>query len=288
MNWHRFLPKKKQEPTVSDVETGGYFISSDRDFLQGQEAQEQLKQKNDWHYFQEEAGILCVDKERWQEAQSFESRTWLCDNRQARLDNNLLHQANFDDYFHLQDRTFQRGIELGCGPFTNIRHIAKFATIAEIHLLDPLLKQYTKHPHCVYQGGTLKIPAGLFTKKKKAFLHNIPIEELQTDLTFDLVILINVLEHCYDAERIFGQILKIISRGGYFVFYDKYLEPDFLAQKVKTSYDAGHPLRISGRVIDRFLEDNFYPLLYKLNYFPVLKRGMNVSYHGLYFIGWKK
>src|SRR5262249_22728923 len=148
-------------------------------------------------------------------------------------DRNEYHKEHFAGYSPLRGRHFKRGIELGSGPFTNMRLIAAACTIDEIHLLDPLLNDYVNHPFCSYKHGRL---SGLLTqlhpmriardlrplRQAKRFISNranairtggilgrpvsliaSPIESYQTDLKFDLVVMVNVIEHCLDGDKVF-------------------------------------------------------------------------------------
>lgn len=267
------------------------FISKEREILVGNEALRKLRQQNDLKYFDPEKGVTSVDKERWQDAQIYESNNWLRDWRYAKEDNNTLHKKHFDNYSQLKGKVFNNTIELGCGPFTNIRHIAEVCKIKNIHLLDPLITKYLEHPNCSYKNKRLKVKSrfpSLFGKELPVMLYPYPIEEFTGKSDFDLIILINVLQHCYDVYKIFDKILEIAKKGAYFVFYDKYFDTKTLAERIRTQYDAGHPLRIERNVFLNFLEQNFIPLLSKLNYFERSKRGTDASYYGFYYIGYRK
>jgi SAM-dependent methyltransferase len=125
----------------------------------------------------------------------------------------------------------------------------------------------------------------MFNRKIPAVLHPVPIEELDIKNKFDLVVMINVVEHCYDVNKIFRKIMDISRPGSIFVFYDKYFDKNELNERIESWYDAGHPLRVSGDIFDEFLKKNFYALLYKINYFSANKRGLDLSWRGLFFIG---
>lgn len=267
------------------------FASKEREILIGNEALKKVRQQNDLKYFDPKKRVTSVHKERWRDAQIYESNCWLRDFRYAKEDNNTLHKTHFDNYSQLKGKIFNNAIELGCGPFTNIRHIAGVCKIKNIHLLDPLIIKYLEHPNCSYKNKRLEVKRrflGLFGTEFPVTLHPYPIEEFTEKINFDLILMINVLEHCYDIYKIFDRILEISKEGSYFVFYDKYFDIKILAERIKTEYDAGHPLRIEKNVFLDFLEQNFIPLLSKINYFKRFKRGMDASYYGFYHIGYRK
>jgi hypothetical protein len=134
------------------------FISKERKFIVGDEAQKEIEKHNDAIYFRRDKGVMFVSKERWEEAQYFEKSTWMVDNLRASNDSNTLYEKHFDNYRQISGMRFDNAIELGCGPFTNMRIIARHTDIGRVHLLDPLINDYLSHPNCFYNGGCLMVP----------------------------------------------------------------------------------------------------------------------------------
>ena len=60
-------------------------------------------------------------------------------------DHNYLNYLDFAGYQVLTGLRFERVIELGCGPFTNLRYIARRCDISTVELLDPLIGDYLQH-----------------------------------------------------------------------------------------------------------------------------------------------
>lgn len=265
-------------------------ISKDRKVLLGEAALEKLKSINDKKYFDPQRGVARIDKERWADAQTFESNTWLKDGRRSREDNNRMYRKYFDNYACLKGKKFDKAIELGAGPFTNARIISEVAEIKELHLLDPLIKSYLSHPHCTYKNNRLKVRTKIpfIYRKMDVKLHSSTIEEFSGEGGFDLIIIINVIEHCFDLNKIFEKILGLSKPGSFLVFYDKYFNEKELENIINRWYDCGHPLRAQGKIIQEFLDNNFTSLLKRIQYFKRYKRGMDASYNGLFYIGYKK
>lgn len=265
--------KKSDKPGDPNL-TGTIFISSDVEVTGGKAAEALLRKKNDRKYLKsKKQGIVKVDRKRWQEAQTYERKTWMELNAGAADDRNEDHRAMFDSYRAITGRRFERAIELGCGPFTNIRLMLDKTKVGSIDLLDPLVKDYLKHPHCVYKDMRI---AG----RPVDSLYPTSVEDFKPTKLYDLVIMINVLEHCFDAQAVFEKTLAITAPGGYFVFHDKlYTAKSITPDKL---YDAGHPLRIKGEVITTFLKDNFKPKYEKLD----LKSSPETPL--IYYIGTKK
>lgn len=255
------------------------FIDSDVRVFEGEEATRRLAQRNAAAGYEPGRGITRVDRLRWEEAQRYERRTWMELYRYAADDRNRDHMRRFFGYHLLSGRRFERVIELGCGPFTNLRLILQVARAREVHLLDPLLEAYLAHPHCLYRGarlgGVLRLPRPesvlrlrsprlalleLVTALRAGGLRGLPvhletcpIEEFQPRHRFDLVVLVNVLEHCRDAGQVFHKVDEMLLPGGLLVFHEKLLTEASLRAVVENVFDAGHPIRLDRRMVEGFL-----------------------------------
>jgi hypothetical protein len=98
------------------------FVDSEIRVHEGSSAVERLRDRNDLKYLTQQ-GILQVDQARWQEAQQYERKTWMTNLVQANYHRNHDHKNNFGGYQTIAGRAFNRFIELGCGPLTNLRLI---------------------------------------------------------------------------------------------------------------------------------------------------------------------
>jgi SAM-dependent methyltransferase len=290
------------------------YVDEELHILDGQEAAEALRVHSDAPYLDPIDGVVRVPMERWRQAQRYERDTWMVANTAATDDRNTDHRDGFGGYAALRGRTFRHAIELGCGPFTNLRLIGQDCTIVRCSLLDPLIEDYLKHPHCTYDRRALRttetalsrslgrtLPGRAFRRALRATfprsivqsipvdtLWPIPIEEIPPRAAYDLVVMLNVLEHCFDAVVIFDKILAILKPGGVFVFHDKLFTAAEAAEDVRTRFDAGHPLRVGGTVIESFLEKNFEPLFSHRGIVEDGFKDHDLSREGIYFIGMKK
>jgi SAM-dependent methyltransferase len=256
-------------------------------------------------------GVIKVDHSRWEEAQRYEKRTWMEKGKGNFNDRNEYHRERFAHYSALQGKEFIRAIELGCGPFTNMRFINKECTIREIHLLDPLLSAYYRHPFCQYSsthlGGIkrylsiqrLRHPFSLLRKIMHEFpkegLNGVPIiphvsmiEEFDTEQKFDLVAMINVIEHCQDARKVFSKIDEILMPGGILVFHDNLYDAETVEILSKSLYDVGHPLRVDRSITVDYLEANYLPLMNDEYKQKDSFHGIDIERSELYFIGRRK
>lgn len=287
------------------------YVDEDLRATVGEEARALVEMTNDAKFLEQGKGIVKVPRTRWLQAQRYEKHTWMDDGAHATDDRNEEHAEFFDQYRAIAGRTFDRAIELGCGPFTNLRVLARHVAIRTCALLDPLIASYPAHRHCTYKHGQVKIaPSRLDTALgatlpgralrrltrmlrpawlekgipiEAALAH--PIEEMPPCGTFGLVVMINVLEHCYDAERIFDNILRVCPPGSVFVFHDRLYQAGEVESETLHRFDAGHPLRIGEAVITAFLARHFDVLHERHVDVADHAHGMDLTERGVYFIG---
>src|SRR5208283_479085 len=194
-------------------------------------------------------------------------------------------------YETLNGMYFDNAIELGCGPFTNLRHIKRACKIKKCTLLDPLVESHMQHRNCTYTKTYLrgeekllysKLSRSFFSRAMRRLIKYIapqylfsilpvseiiskPIEEMPVHFRYDLAVLINVIEHCYNIDMIFNNIKKILKKDAIFIIHDKYHSHLDIAHKVKKHFDSGHPIRVDRAVLDNFLDENFIPLYNKVD-----------------------
>jgi SAM-dependent methyltransferase len=290
------------------------YVDEKLHFVTGDEAARALRDHSDAEFLDPARGVVRVPKQRWQQAQRYERDTWLVANAAASDDRNMTHETAFGGYAALAGRTFHDAIELGCGPFTNLRIVARRCKIERCSLLDPLIREYLNHPHCTYDEhalrtgetalghtlGTTRIGRGVRRVLRSTFpslvqarvpvaeLLPTPIEEMPSPRRYDLVVIINVLEHCFDATTIFEKILDVLPPGGVLVFHDKLFEPAEIEDDVRIRFDAGHPLRVARPVIESFVNDHFTPLYRRIEKVADEFEDIDLTRDGIYFIGERK
>ena len=212
----------------------------------------------------------------------------------------------------MRERTFRHALEVGCGPFTNLRLIGALTSIERVSLLDPLAGDYQNHPGCRYTKQFLSTDLGWPSARSAAVLRRlyglsprlvglvrplllklssgarIPVEQLHIGAAenvpllphHDLVVAINVMEHCFDAERVLGALLNGLDDGGMLVFHDHL----YREERPLGWYDPYHPLRVDASLILSFLHEHFEPLLE--TYVPP-DEAWGEHWEQLYFIGRK-
>lgn len=289
-----------------------FFVDEKQNIYTGDEAKKKLESVSDAEFLSEKEGIVKVSKERWLLAQDYEKHYWMVRQPLAADDRNKDHQGRFDNYNFLRGLKFKNAIELGCGPFTNLRLIGDLCKINECSLLDPLINSYFDHTNCTYKNRkNIIIPKKLYKYLAKSYPLRVvrkilnfvlpvslfkeipikefmpkPIEEMDTSKKYDLVVMLNVLEHCYDINLIFENIMKISNENTIFIFHDKFFDHKKVSNQIKNSmYEAGHPLLADKSVIENFLDKNFDPLYRKEEIIQHEVNGYDLSYGAIFFAG---
>jgi hypothetical protein len=152
--------------------------------------------------------VVRVSQERWQQAQAWELHLWRHSDRlripalllrtlgwrreglEAGDDWNEWWAARFGHYRTLPT-SIPAAIELGCGPYTNMRIICRGRQINRAYCSDPLVRHYAG-----FRWGWLSRAY----RQCKILIDDHPAEELPfADGVFDLTVMINVLDHVRDA-----------------------------------------------------------------------------------------
>jgi len=230
------------------------FVDAQAKVSFGKEAEKLLAEANDFQFF-EETGIVRVDSDRWKIAQEYESSGWMKRARGAKDDHNRVNIRRLGGLSCLDDNKINSIMEVGCGPFTNIRLLLpKHLEIKRVVLNDPLIKTYLKHPNCTYK--QLKLCGRPVEVISESF------EKIGNIAPVDCLVLINVLEHCYDASTIFKNICKLLNPGGFLIFSDLVFDVSVVKSMAQSWYNAGHPLRLSEAFVRSFLS-KFTPVYEK-------------------------
>ncbi len=228
------------------------FVNTNGKIFYGDEAELLLRNKNDIRFVSKD-GIVKVDEQRWKEAQLYEKSEWMDRATNYTDDRNEYHMQQFDNYNVLSGHVFESAIELGCGPFTNMRLIKNTCDIKQLSLLDPLMESYINHP------------GQQISKLNAKAMYSLPCEaELWVmERKYDLIVMINVLEHVYNVPKIFANIHNALLPGGIFVFSDVAWKSETIKKMAGTMYNAGHPIRLEENYLNAEL-DGYKQLYYKL------------------------
>jgi ubiquinone/menaquinone biosynthesis C-methylase UbiE len=170
-------------------------------------------------------------------------------------DSNHWWQRQFQDYCFIP-KTISSAIEVGCGPYTNIRLIREGRQFGRIVCSDPLADTYLTFKH-----------RWLAVAKRRGWIevNSSPAEALPfPDEVFDLTIMINVLDHVQDAVACLDTVKRITSPGGLIVIgQDLTNDDDRLAMEGDHMHLAGHTVFIKHDEIESYLPDTGFSRVYR-------------------------
>ncbi len=273
--WSAFKRKEflVRENIIKSETIKSVYVSQEVEVFYDENASGFLEKNNDKKYLTDK-GIVQVDKSRWFTAQKYERKTWMERSLGDSDDRNFEHRTRFNNYDSLRNGKFEEVIELGCGPFTNLRLVLPLIqSIKSVTLLDPLITDYLRHPNCTYKNGTL---AGYNVQTISS-----TIEEFIPDEKYDLVVMNNVLEHCYNIPKIFEVLTSMLNEGGVFIFADVAFDTETVNQLVEKQYDAGHPIRLNENFLKEFLSKHF-DVIYEKEFLGLYDQPYRKDF---YFIG---
>lgn len=213
-----------------------------------------------------------VDQDRWAAAQQWERDFWVkTEKRRAcygknlawRLlavlglkpryrgdDSNEWWSEKFGHYSFLP-RNIENAIELGCGPYTNIRCVLKVCKVEHLVLSDPLIRTYVKFP--------LTFVSNIY---RSAFctLDDHPAENcpFATDY-FDLTVMTNVLDHVRNADAALREAMRITKPGGVLIIGQELSNAEDARIMRRDPGQIGHPIRVDHDWMDARLSA-FEPL----------------------------
>jgi len=240
-----------------------------------------------------------VDRERWQRAQAWERDFWLHEqtalarygkNYLWRLlslfgivekyrgdDSNRWWKQRFDNYSFLPGAV-DNALEVGCGPYTNIRLISEVCRPQHLFLSDPLIRTYVRFKMSLVNE---------LHREAACILDDHPIEELPfAHNYFDLVVMINVLDHVQDATLCMKHLIRILKRDGYFVIGQDLTNKEDLMNH-PDGLSIGHPITLNEQWFRPHLEGAFNDVLFKI--LPrELGRAPHLHYGTLLYAGTKR
>jgi len=217
-----------------------------------------------------------VDYERWQVAQNWEREHWLRNNkalgkygknyiwRMLALfgmvekyrgdDRNGWWRQAFDGY-HMLPADVDNALEVGCGPYTNMRLISQVCQPKHLFLSDPLIRTYVQFKMTFVKE---------MYRKAACYLDDHPIEELPfANDYFGLIVMINVLDHVRDARLCMTNLIRILRPGGLFVIGQDLTNEEDLA-KQPDGLEVGHPVTLDEKWFAPYIGTKFETVFSKI------------------------
>jgi ubiquinone/menaquinone biosynthesis C-methylase UbiE len=216
-----------------------------------------------------------VPLETWTQAQVWEREFWFREQRNLKKlgknhiwkllallgrvekyrgdDNNQWWAKQFGNYSFLPPSA-ENVIEVGCGPYTNVRLVRKACQPKHLFLSDPLIRTYVEFPMTMVR--ELHQSAG-------AYFDDHPLEDLPfRDSYFDVAVMINVLDHVQDAHACMRSLFRILKPGGYVIIgQDLTNEEDFRTHP--DGMRTGHPITLDSAWFEPYMAP-FKPLVKKI------------------------
>jgi len=234
-------------------------------------------------YYTTSAGIVQIPNRIWREALRQEMKVWA--KSRASDDRASEHERGFAHFAVLKTHAFGRVLEIGCGPYTQLKTAVASAFsgsppgLQDIVLLEPNGKNYMRQvAHCSYRNGTLL--------GKPVTLLAIGAEDLDIE-GMDTVISINVIDHVQDALAMLRNTHRALKTGGVLIWHDRWFDTPFGCRDQVQNFEVTlHPMRPRFALIEHFLT-HFEPLY--MNVRPEhTPKGRQCDGGNVYFIGKKK
>ncbi len=250
---------------------------------------------------------LQVSESRWSAAQEFERSCWAGSNRRngllklgkrlllaTRHPRQLARIVRFRDWYCGDDWNYWwldafagyralpwsigSALEVGCGPYSNLRLIGRVLPVGDVTCADPLMDEYLG-----YRFTWVATQA----RRRRIRALTCPAESLPLDdASFDLVVCINVLDHVQDMPRCLAEMHRVLRPGGHIVLGQELTdETDSRLDVVRE--DVGHPIKVEHETLDGQMSGRYEPVFKRQ--LP-RERGRNPRAHsGTYlFIGRKR
>lgn len=218
-----------------------------------------------------------VSKRRWNEAQKWEENCWI-ETERARSrfgkaylwrflaqvglvprsqgnDWNDWWKSKFQNYDFLP-ASVDNAIELGCGPYSNMRLVGERCKANHVFLSDPLVRTYINFKNGfvsqMYRTGFVTID-------------DHPIEECPfAQGYFDLTVIINVLDHVQDAQLCVENAISITKPGGFLILGQDLSNEDDIKLITNSEGEIGHPIRVDHAWLDELITERFDPIIHRI------------------------
>lgn len=199
-------------------------------------------------------GVAAVPISLWRAAQDAETQLWKSLGAPALSPNDRAaeHWRGFGNFACIRNASLGRAIEVGAGPWTQIKgilHVRQELSVSELTVFEPGADSYMRDvPSCSYRTGRLE-------RFDSRGAHAFPVvvqshggELLVGGGHYDSLVSINVLEHVQDAFRYLTALVDALRPGGLLIFHERYYTDTEVLRG-----DLWHPVRIKRVVLDAFL-----------------------------------
>jgi len=197
------------------------------------------------------SGVTQIPIKMWKVAQKLELDVWKEATFSTSGDRPDDHIKGFNGYKNLNTHTFGNTLEIGSGPWTQLRYAVKAiggdVGLTGITLLEPNGENYKRSvATCAYKNGSmLGLPVRLLS---------IGGEELSIIEEMDTVISLNVLDHVQDALKVLQNMYNALKPGGVIIWNDRWYDsPAGCREKFDRFETSLHPMRPKFVVFEHFI-----------------------------------
>jgi SAM-dependent methyltransferase len=221
--------------------------------------------------------VSSVAADRWRAAQSWEEGHWVAAQRaRSRFGKNWVWRAlraaglvsryrgddwngwwqkAFNDYAFLPAEV-DNALEVGCGPYTNVRLMRGRCRMRHLFLSDPLIRTYVRFK--------LTFVAEAY-REASCVLDDHPLEELPfAPDYFDLTVMINVLDHVRDADACMRNLIRVTKPGGIVVLGQDLTDDEDRAKIAGGEGEVGHPIKLDHVWFEQHLKTGFEPIQHEV------------------------
>jgi SAM-dependent methyltransferase len=168
-------------------------------------------------------------------------------------------------------------LEVGAGPYTKTRLLLESQPDVEVNhvtLVDPLIQEYLRNPNITtsYPNGYLEvnnitIPTTILAQEGEQL--SVP------KMSFDLIVLVNTLEHCANAVTIMNLVYQALQPNGILIFGE-----GFATERELLYHDTCHPIQLTREFLLQYLG--------KFTGIPILPPQIGNSIQGIKHPGMKR
>ena len=200
-------------------------------------------------------GAAVIPAKRWHAAQEAEARLWKkggdAVSNAGVGDRAAEHVAKFEDYRKLP---VQLGhvAEVGAGPWTQTLFALRArpdVQVTSLTVIDPGIPGYLASGHSSYANGTMHVHG-----ERSVPVRLLPVGAEQVPKSyrgsFDTVVMINCVEHTFNAFATLFSAYALLRPGGHFVFHER-------SVKLNSGAQLYHPVRLTQRFFDDFLDSHY-------------------------------
>jgi SAM-dependent methyltransferase len=177
-----------------------------------------------------------ASRERQQQAFSCETKFWETTAIPKRNQDQLL----VFEHFRSLPSDLGDVLEIGAGPYTKVKLIleSRHLSLSSVTLVDPLMEEYRSNPRIQTRYGSGSLEVNGYDSIPTKLMSKVG-EDAVVPSSYDTVILVNTLEHCFNAVQVLTNVHSALKPGGILIFAESFAREMDLLQS-----DPCHPIQL--------------------------------------------